>query len=260
MRGYPAAPVVGDAAESADCGARVTRCALEEGPPRGPSRTMRGMDRRATLGLYRGVIAIIVLVAVAYQAWLIVNSGLFRPFRFFAFFTILSNIFGALVWLWLAIRWRARRTRTDDLLRGAATLYLVITFVVVVILLQGAELGLSNPAVDFVVHKLFPVLILVDWIVDPPETDLRMTDVVLWLVFPVLWLAFTLVRGALDGWYPYPFLDPHPGGYRSVAYHVVAILAGFLVVAGAIVALGDLGRDRRLRRERAGRVPSGTSA
>lgn len=217
---------------------------------------MRGMDRRAALGLFRAVVAIVVIAAVAYQAWLIIQSGLFRPLRFFAFFTILSNLFGALVWLWLAIRWRARRTRTDDLLRGAATLYLVITFVVVVLLLQGAELNLSNAAVDVVVHKLFPVLILIDWIVDPPETDLRMSDVALWLVFPVVWLAFTLIRGALDGWYPYPFLDPDNGGYRSVAYHVVAIIAGFLVVAGAIVALGDVGRDRRLRRERAGRVSS----
>ena len=221
---------------------------------------MRAMDRRAALGLYRGVIAIVVIVAVAYQAWLIVNSGLFRPLRFFTFFTILSNLFAALVWLSLAIRWRARRTRRDDLLRGAATLYLVITFVVVVILLQGAELGLSNPAVDLVVHKLFPVLIVIDWIVEPPETDLRMTDVALWLIFPVLWLAFTLVRGAIDGWYPYPFLDPDLGGYRSVAYHVVAILAGFLVVAGAIVALGDVGRDRRIRRERAGRISPATPA
>jgi hypothetical protein len=209
------------------------------------------MDRRLALGIFRGIVGILVLVAVAYQAFLIVQSGLFRPLRFFAFFTILSNIFGAVLWLWLAIRWQRSRTRNDDLLRGAATLYLVVTFLVVVVLLQGAELSLSNAVVDFVVHKLFPILVVIDWIVDPPETDLRMTDIALWLIFPLVWLAFTLIRGALDGWYPYPFLDPDPDGYRSVAYHVVAILAGFLVIAGAIVALGDFGRDRRLRRERA---------
>lgn len=211
------------------------------------------MDRRTALGLFRAVVAIGVLAAIAYQAWLIADSGLFRPLRFFAFFTILSNLFGAVLWLWLAARWRAHRSRTEDLLRGAATLYLVVTFVVVVVLLQGAELSLSNPTVDFVVHKLFPVLAVIDWIVDPPETDLRLTDVGLWLIFPVVWLVFTLIRGGLDSWYPYPFLDPDNGGYRSVTYHVIAILAGFLVIAGAIVAIGDLGRDRRLRRDRAAR-------
>jgi len=217
------------------------------------------MDRRAALGLFRAVVAIVVLVAIAYQAWLIVNSGLFRPLRFFAFFTILSNVFGAIVWLWLAVRWRAPRNRTDDLLRGGVTLYLVVTFIVVVVLLQGAELSLSDRFVDAIVHKLFPVVAVIDWIVDPPETDLRLSDVVLWLIFPLGWLAFTLIRGALDNWYPYPFLDPASCGYRSVAYHVLAILAGFVVIAGAIVALGDFGRDRRLRRERSGRGVSSSA-
>jgi hypothetical protein len=75
-----------------------------------------------------------------------------------------------------------------------------------------------------------------------------MIDVLLWLIFPLAWLAFTLIRGAVDNWYPYPFLDPDNGGYRSVAYHVAAILAGLLVIAGGIIGLGDFGRDRRLRR------------
>jgi hypothetical protein len=210
------------------------------------------MDRRLALAIFRAVVAIVVLVAIAYQAKVIIDTGLFRPLRFFAFFTILSNLFGAVVWLWLAARSRRQRTRTDDLLRGAATLYLVVTFVVVVLLLQGAELSLSDRLVDLIVHKLFPILVVIDWIVDPPETDLRMRDVAIWLIFPLIWLALTLIRGAVDAWYPYPFLDPDNGGYRSVAYHVIVVLAGFLVIAGGIVALGDFGRDRRLRSGRAG--------
>ncbi|HEY7131787.1 MAG TPA: Pr6Pr family membrane protein [Candidatus Limnocylindrales bacterium] len=215
------------------------------------------MDRRQALAVFRAVTAIIVIVAIAYQVKVIVDSGLFRPLRFFAFFTILSNLFGAVLWLSLAARWRRTRTRRDDLLRGAATLYLVVTFVVVVLLLGGAELSLSDQLVDFVVHKLFPVLVVVDWLLDPPETDLRMQDIALWLIFPLIWVILTLVRGAVDSWYPYPFLDPANGGYRSVAYHVAVIFAGFLVIAGAIVALGDWGRDRRIRAQR-GAPPSGS--
>jgi len=206
------------------------------------------MDRRRALAVVRAVVGVAVLLAIGYQAWLIIGSGLFRPLRFFAFFTIISNLFGAVLWLWLAARWKRARTRTDDLLRGASVLYLVVTLIVVVVLLSGAELSLSNPVVDVIVHRLFPILVLLDWLVDPPETDLRMRDVGLWLIFPLVWVALTLLRGAIDGWYPYPFLDPDNGGYRSVAYHVAAIFAGFLVIAGGIVPLGDFGRDRRLRR------------
>ena len=53
-------------------------------------------------------------------------------------------------------------------------------------------------------------------------------------------MAFTLVRGALDGWYPYPFLDPANGGYASVAVYFVTILGFFLVIGGAVVALGNV--------------------
>ena len=206
------------------------------------------MDRRLALALFRAATAAVVIVAILYQIRLNLDSGLFRPLRFFAFFTILSNLFAAVLWLWLAARWKATRTRRDDLLRGASVLYLVLTFIVVVILLGGAELQVADPRVDFIVHKLFPVLAVFDWIIDPPETDLRLRDVGLWLIFPLIWVALTLLRGAVDNWYPYPFLDPDNGGYRSVAYHVIAILAGLLVIAGGTIGLGDFGRDRRLRR------------
>ncbi len=210
------------------------------------------MDRRLALALFRAATAAVVIVAILYQIRLNLDSGLFRPLRFFAFFTILSNVFAAVLWLWLAARWKATRTRRDDLLRGASVLYLVLTFIVVVILLGGAELQVADPRVDFIVHKLIPVLAVIDWIIDPPETDLRLRDVGLWLIFPLVWVALTLLRGALDNWYPYPFLDPDNGGYRSVAYHVIAILAGLLVIAGGTIGLGDFGRDRRLRRLRRG--------
>ena len=48
-------------------------------------------------------------------------------------------------------------------------------------------------------------------------------DGLLWLAFPLVWTGLTLVRGAIDGWYPYPFLDPVNGGYGTVAVTVVAI-------------------------------------
>jgi hypothetical protein len=198
------------------------------------------MDRRLALAVFRAAVAIIVLVAIGYQVKIIVDSGLFRPLRFFAFFTILSNLFGAFLWLWLAARWRQPRTRTDDLLRGAATLYLVVTFVVVVLLLRGAELSLSDQLVDFIVHKLFPILVVVDWLIDPPETDLRMPDVALWLIFPLVWVTFTLIRGAVDDWYPYPFLDPDNGGYRSGAAP-----PGRSSPSGTSAAIGGSGKPGR---------------
>jgi len=105
--------------------------------------------------------------------------------------------------------------------------------------LSGVDVQLQLVWVDVVLHKIFPIIVVADWILDPPMTRLTVRDGLLWLAFPLAWTAVTLVRGALDGWYPYPFLDPANGGYGQVAITAVAITAGFLVVSGITLALGN---------------------
>src|SRR6266576_464969 len=70
------------------------------------------MERRQILAIARAGFGILVIVAIAYQAKGLIDGGFFRPLRFFAFFTILSNLFGAVLFLVLAARWRATRTHT----------------------------------------------------------------------------------------------------------------------------------------------------
>lgn len=209
---------------------------------------MADMDRSTVHAVARGAIAILVFFAIAYQAWTLFDAGFFRPLRYFAFFTILSNLFGAAVFLALALRRGRTRTRTFDFLRGAAVVYLMVTLVVVLVLLSGAELQVAVPWVDLLVHRVFPIIVLIDWLIDPPSNDMRVRDVLWWLAFPIVWLVVTLVRGAADNWYPYPFLDPANGGYRSVAFFVGMILAGFLVIGGAVNAVSDVLRARAARR------------
>jgi hypothetical protein len=209
---------------------------------------MRAMDRRQILAIARTVFGAVVIVAIAYQAKTLLDAGFFRPLRYFALFPILSNLFAAVLYLVLAARWRATRTRAFDLLRGAAVLYLVVTFVVVIALQAGSELQVGVPWVDFVLHKLFPLVVVIDWLIEPPATDLRLRDVAAWMVFPVAWVAFTLVRGTIDGWYPNAFMDPGVGGYRAVAYNVTMLVAGLLVIGGLTVAVSDVLRERAARR------------
>ena len=59
------------------------------------------------------------------------------------------------------------------------------------------------------------------------------------------WTVFTLVRGAIDGWYPYPFLDPANGGYGTVALYAIAIMALLLGVIWLVATVGSALRARR---------------
>lgn len=196
------------------------------------------IDRR-WLNVIRAAMIALAVVAIVAQALQVIGRGVFDPTRYFAYFTIQSNLIGIVALGWLVLRREQPRTRGVELLRGAAAAYLTVTFAVTIVLLSDVDVGLQLPWVDFVLHKLFPVVVIADWIVDPPVVRLAYRDALIWLVYPVAWTLFTVARGAVDGWYPYPFLNPANGGYIGVAVVIAAISAGFLIVALAYIALGN---------------------
>ena len=186
----------------------------------------------------RAASAALVILAIVVQAIVLAQAGRFDPTRFFAFFTIQSNLIGVAAFAWLVANGDRPRSRALELLRGAAAVYLTVTFVVVILLLSDVDVQLQVDWAEFTLHKLFPVIVVLDWLIDPPRLALRYRDGLIWLAYPLIWTALTMVRGAADGWYPYPFLDPANGGYATVAVMIVAITVGFLVLSGAMIALG----------------------
>lgn len=202
------------------------------------------MDGYRTLTRVRAGSIVLVVAAIIAQAFALADADAFDPTRFFAFFTILSNLIGVAAFGWLVARGDRPRSRGLELLRGAAVVYLTVTFFVVILLLSGVDVQLQLVWVDVVLHKIFPVVVVLDWIVDPTRTRLSFRDGLLWLVFPLAWTGVTVVRGTADGWYPYPFLNPANGGYGTVAITVVAITIGFAVIAAATIAIANRRNER----------------
>lgn len=205
------------------------------------------MPSRSALALYRLVFSLLALAAIVAQLVDLAGKGVLDPVNYFSYFTIQSNLIGAAIFLIGVAGWRGARSRTADLVRGGGVVYLTITFVVFALLLSGTDVDTAIPWVDTVLHKVFPMAVIVDWLVDPPVSRLTIRDARFWLIYPLLWTAYALVRGAITGLYPYPFLNPVNGGYASVAVYFVAILLFALLVCAAVVAIGNaLGGRRRV--------------
>ena len=98
------------------------------------------------------------------------------------------------------------------------TFYLTLTFVVFALFLSGPQEDLDTHIafVNFVVHYLIPIVLLVDWFLDPPRHRLGMGVALAWLAYPLAWFAYTLARGSWADWYPYPFVDVDRHGYGGV--------------------------------------------
>ena len=67
---------------------------------------------------------------------------------------------------------------------------------------------------------------------------------------PVAWFAYTLVRGAIWRWYPYPFLDVPSHGYLRVIVNAVLVT----VVLGLVAGLFAWGRPRAARATASGQL------
>jgi len=199
---------------------------------------------RTILNFIRWTGVIVTLVAVAAQMKTLADNGALDVVNFFSFFTIQSNLIGVAALAATAVT-PAPRPRWLEWLRGAAVVYLTVTFIVVIALLQGVDVGLQLLWVDFALHKLMPLIVVVDFVLDPPRTRLSTRDALLWLVFPLIWLAYTLIRGPIAGWYPYPFLDPAHGGYGPVAVTSLVILVAGAVLSLAVAWLGNRLAARR---------------
>jgi len=185
--------------------------------------------------------------------------------NFFSFFTILSNIVGALallaavVWFWMRPHHEQREPAGVALGLAAATSYLFITGVVYNLLLRGYPTSDDHVAwANEIVHVVAPLFLLLDLFLAPTRRALPWRAVIVILAVPIAWIGYTLVRGPLvidptDGvafWYPYPFLDPNGiNGWGGVGAYVVGIATAFVVVGSLVVWVGRL-------RTRAARVPA----
>ena len=193
------------------------------------------------LSLARLGFATLAIVAMTYQfATLNVHPG-YAKGNFFSFFTIQSNILAVAALFMLVAVPRERRSPLVEGAREAAVLYIAITGVVFALLLGGLqeELQTTTPWVDTVVHKVMPVVLVLDWLVDPPRRRLPAWTALAWLAYPAAWLAFTLVRGEIVDWYPYPFVDVSTLGYGGVLARAAGLTVGIALAAGALLWLGN---------------------
>ena len=185
-------------------------------------------------------LAMVVLVVVAIVATLLdtASRATINPFNFFGYFTMQSNIITALILLLAALATIRRRPQTPLLVlaRACATTYIVIVGIVYNALLAGLEGGVSLQWANWVLHVAFPIYAALDWILFGDHLTVPWRKFWIVLIFPVVWIIVVIIRGATDGWVPYPFLDPTQG-YGVVALYAIGIFVTTGIVGVTVFAL-----------------------
>jgi hypothetical protein len=192
------------------------------------------MLSKPVLRVCRALLALAAFTAIGYEvaAGPGVSDG-----DYFSYFTVLSNLFAAAMLLYGALS--PVRTGTVELLRGAAVVYILTTGIVYLLLLSGH--APTYPWANAILHYLMPIAVTLDWLLQPPHMRLDLArTVVRWMAFPLAYIVYTLARGAIMGWYPYFFVNPHRGGgYLLVTGDVLAVGIGIVGLVGATTWAGN---------------------
>jgi hypothetical protein len=152
--------------------------------------------------------------------------------RFFIFFTILSNMLVAIsitIFL-LNTDSAAGRFFARPPVITAVALYIFLVGLIYNIILRSVwhPEGLQKLA-DELLHVAVPLLFLIYWLLFAPKSSLQWIHAFRWLIFPAVYLVYAMLRGGIEGFYPYPFLDANTLPFGRVFMNCVGLLFVFII-------------------------------
>lgn len=186
------------------------------------------------------------------QTWLVIIGGTdvnsvtnpvrlplpIRLVNLFSYFTIQSNVLVLITAIRLLVDLDLTGT-VWRVLRLDALLGILITGLVYLVALAP----LTDPSgihawINAGLHYLAPLLAPIGWLLFGPRPRIPGRVVLLALIWPLAWIAYTLLRGAATGWYPYPFLDVADLGL-PVALRNIGVVVVVALIIIMLLKLGD---------------------
>jgi len=210
----------------------------------------RGPVLRLMIGL-RIFFALLGFSALVTEIATLAAKHRFNAGNFFSFFTVESNTLSVLSLLLSSFAVATGTvSRALDVFRGAVTLYMTTTILIFIVLLSGYPSS-ELTAVRWdntVLHYIMPIVIIVDWLIFRTARRIPLSIAMLWMAFPLAYLVYSLVRGPIVDWYPYPFMNPSTHGYVGVLITAVVIAVILAVITWGIAGVTRLPPVRMLAR------------
>jgi hypothetical protein len=188
--------------------------------------------------------ALIGFAGLALQYWLLyadmTNNGaspLAATWRYFAYFTILTNTFVTLVMAGAALRGeRLTGLNAPRVELMAVTSILFVCIVYNLLLASRWDPQGWQKVADVIVHNVVPLIFALFWALRP-HGSLSWRDAPFAAIWPLSYAIYGLSRGALDGFYPYFFMDPSQISWGQIAINLAGLVAAFMLGALLLVSI-----------------------
>lgn len=183
-------------------------------------------------------IVVIVLSSLIIQFSLILQGPAYKGFldalvRFVGYFTILSNTLVVIYFLYLLLK----HEYTGKLLQKAETGTAVTVYISVVgIVYHAVLIELHHPVglacwADHGLHSFSPLLTVLYWALFTSKRMVQYKTIPYWLIYPAAYFMYTVFRGSLSGFYPYPFLDLNKISFVQALDNSLIVLLVFSILS-----------------------------
>jgi hypothetical protein len=181
----------------------------------------------------------IQMYLIFHSRWTLGASLLGGLMSFFSYFTVITNTLVATV---LTCQLTSRESAARRwFLQPWVSSGIAVSIAVVSLAYNVLLRHLWDPEgwqwlADELMHDVMPLLFLAWWWMYVPKGTLRWAHIPLWLIYPLVYFAYALLRGHLLAAYPYPFIDVDKLGYPQVLLNAGGLLVGFVTIA--LVVMG----------------------
>ena len=195
-------------------------------------------------------ILIVTLVGVLLQFVLMIQHTELPPVeavvRFFSYFTILSNL---IVAVFFGMQILKKHQPNHFFLHPATALSITVYIIVVGLIYQVILSKLYFPKglnllADNIIHGVTPIATFMFWLVFESKRKVHYRSIFLFLLYPLLYLIYTLLRGSIVQFYPYPFVDVSKLGIQQVLMNSFYVMILFLVLFFALAGLANYRHKR----------------
>jgi len=202
-----------------------------------------------TLASLRLLIGVGLLGSVIWQVTDRIANDLFRPFEYFAYFSIVTAILAGLflITTGFGLLLKIEDTKWVEIARLSLAVALIVVGVVYHALLADAANdvrdgdyawpGLPNE----IIHTYAPILAAIEYLISVRAFRIRLRAFIWVAVFPLTWLVLSIVRGSATNWWPYWFINPNgEAGLGGMLTYIGAITLFFLILGILVLGLKKL--------------------
>jgi hypothetical protein len=189
--------------------------------------------------LFAALIALIAWLALGIQFYATFSATGSLPgtiWILLRFFTVITNLLVAIIMTAVAMD-----RRVSPFLIGGLAVAIGLVGIVYMTLLRGL-VHLEGPALlaDTLLHYVVPILTVLYWLAIAPKFGLRWHHPLLWSLYPLAYFGYAVVRGSMDGRYPYPFMDVAKLGAAQTVLNALGLAAAFVIAGLLMVAFSRL--------------------